>query len=278
MTAEPWPLAAAWGTTLTLGSCVAHPAGEWTETRRYGFGDLARAFQAPEIGAKDGRCYVPATFRGTHRRKDQAVRIDVAVLDSDAGADLATIRAAIEAQGWHGIIHSTHSHLTTQTAVAAQPARDWLAKHPGASVADYMAAAKGTLPSVTAGAEIVAEVPRGRGLDLIIRHAPCPGNSSILLPLAKPWLAENYPTQTRANAAWKERIEALPTRSSWTTTKAARTLRGCSSSPAWRRWTRSTNMKLSAVPTAISGPCRACRCWPERCRRMFRPGLFKLTL
>jgi hypothetical protein len=43
---------------------------------------------------------------------------------------------------------------------------------------------------------------------VFFKHQPCP-KFRVAIPLLRPWLAADYPSQDVANAVWKERIEAL---------------------------------------------------------------------
>lgn len=192
--------------TVTLGRNRMEM--RWTERRQFTFDAFAAALAEAPVGVKDGTCYTPATFTGTARRMDQAQQIDIVVLDADSGHTLDEIRDAVAGQGWRAIIHSTYSHLTTTTAIAAGAAEKWLAEHPQATPADYMLAKKGYLPRVVEGARIVNEVSEGSARNLIVEHAPCP-KFRIILPLARPWMAAEFESQAVANAAWRERIGAL---------------------------------------------------------------------
>lgn len=192
--------------TVTLGRNRMEM--RWTERRHFTFSEFAEMLRHAPIGSKDGTCYTPATFTGTARRMDQAQQIDIVVLDADSGHTLDEIRDAVAGQGWRAIIHSTYSHLTTTTAIAAGAAEKWLAEHPQATPADYMLAKKGYLPRVVEGARIVNEVSEGSARNLIVEHAPCP-KFRIILPLARPWMAAEFESQAVANAAWRERIGAL---------------------------------------------------------------------
>ena len=180
----------------------------WQDRRAVTFTELGDLLRQAPVGGKDGPCYTPAVFSGTVRRKDQATEIHVVVLDADCGHTLEEIRTAIAARGWRAIIHSTHSHLTDRSHLAAAPAEKWLTANPGASIADYMVAKAGYLPRVVAKAEMVDEVAEGAARNLIVQHAPCP-KFRVILPLDQPWIAAEFETQDLANAKWRERIGAL---------------------------------------------------------------------
>ena len=87
----------------------------WADVRTLPWSELTILLTRHEAGPKEGSGIVPATFSGTRRHKADAQRIDVAFLDSDAGATLQEITAAIGARGWAAVVSSTHSHLTTRT-------------------------------------------------------------------------------------------------------------------------------------------------------------------
>lgn len=181
----------------------------WNNKRSLTFAELAELVADAPVGGKDGTCYTPAVFRGKFRRMDDADRIDVVVLDADCGHTMQEIEAAVRAQGWRAIIHSTYSHLTDQTILAADAAEKWLAEDNGRTIAGYMASKRGYLPRVIQNATIVDDTTDENGRrNLVVRHYPCP-KFRVLLPLAEPWMAENYANQPLANAAWRERIGAL---------------------------------------------------------------------
>src|SRR5581483_2449436 len=109
--------AAAHGGPYQFTFGVYNQTSPWSEVRSLIWADLVRLLTSHETGAKEGRCLVPAMFRGTERKKAEADCIDVAFLDSDTGATLREIREAVSHHGWAAIISSTHSHLTTTTRV-----------------------------------------------------------------------------------------------------------------------------------------------------------------
>lgn len=191
---------------LTFGRSRAEV--RWQDRRSVTFTELGDMLRQAPVGSKDGACYTPAVFTGMVRRKDQAAEIHVVVLDADCGHTLDEIRDAITARGWRAIIHSTHSHLTERSHLAAAPAEKWLAANPGQTIAGYMVAKAGYLPRVVASAEVVDEVAEGPARNLVVQHAPCP-KFRVILPLDQPWIASEYDTQDLANAKWRERIGAL---------------------------------------------------------------------
>jgi hypothetical protein len=181
---------------------------KWQDRREIGFAELGAMLREAPVGPKDGPCYTPATFAGGARRKDQATEIHIVVLDADCGHTLDEIQNAIAARDWRAIIHSTHSHLTERSHIAAAAAEKWLAANPGQTIAGYMVAKAGYLPRVVANAHVVDEVAEGAARNLVVQHAPCP-KYRVILPLDQPWIAAEYQTQDLANAKWRERIGAL---------------------------------------------------------------------
>lgn len=189
---------------VTFGS--HNQTAPWSDVRRLTWAELADQLTHHEIGAKEGPCFVPATFRGGGRKKAHAQQIDIAVLDSDSGASLKEIQAALAARGWMGIISSTHSHGTSKTRVKRSHWAKFLAAadDPAVAAEQFLIREKSYLPSVATNAHIVGEDDE----NITFQHQPCP-KFRIVVPLARPWRASDYPTQGAANAAWKERIEAL---------------------------------------------------------------------
>ena len=196
------------GETVTITCARSHMETRWTDQRTLTFDELAKMLSTSVVGQKTGSCYTPATFSGGARRMDQAVRIDMAVLDSDTGATLQDITAALRKQGWRAIVHSTFNHLQVQTSVAAAPAEKWLSEAAGRTVEGYLIEKKGYLPRVARGAKIVNETRDGQVRNLVIEHSPCP-KFRVVVPLARPWIAADYPSQQAANTLWRERIGAL---------------------------------------------------------------------
>lgn len=175
----------------------------WTDRRSVAWQDLIGILTTHTVGRKEGTCIVPAVFRGDRRHKADADQIDTAFLDSDGGATLEEIAAAVRQHGWAAIIASTHSHLTTITKSKRSNWQRFLAECPlGAETAFLVD--KGMLPSIAAGAVIERETDEF----IFFRHQPCP-KYRVVLPLCRPWRAADYPSQDVANAVWKERMEGL---------------------------------------------------------------------
>ena len=175
----------------------------WTDVRDLTWPEIASLLTQHTVGAKEGSCVVPAVFRGTRRHKAEAEQIDLVVLDSDCGHGLTEIREAVVARGWCAIIHSTHSHLTTTTTASKANWQKALADCPIDAERQFLID-KGYLPGVSRGARIVAD----DGKHVVFEHQPCP-KFRVVLALARPWRASDWPSQDAANAAWKERIETL---------------------------------------------------------------------
>jgi hypothetical protein len=177
----------------------------WDDQRTLSWEDFSKLFETAPIGPKSGTCFTPAVFSGFQRKMDQAESIDIAVLDSDAGHTLDEIREAIDLKGWRAIVHSTHSHQTSQTVVAADGADTWMQKNNG-TIADYLLSRKGYLPQVVADAAIVDEQTDGNTRSYLVQHAPCP-KFRIILPLERPWRAADH--REVACAMWRQRIVSL---------------------------------------------------------------------
>jgi hypothetical protein len=179
--------------------------GPWDDRREMTWADLAIRLTQHEVGSKEGTCWVPATFRGTVRRKEDSERIEVAVLDCDAGHSLEEICASITARGWAAIVASTYSHGTTETRVTR---RQWdeairAADNPDRAATDLLLS-KSYLSSVSQGARVVRE----DGAYVVIKHEPCP-KFRIVIPLKAPWEVGELGNQADANAQWKLAIERL---------------------------------------------------------------------
>lgn len=181
---------------------------KWDVRREYDWPGLCALFATAPPGGKDGSCYTPATFKGAQRNMNEAAKISVAVLDSDCGHPLAEIERNVRAVGWRAIIHSTWSHLTDTTMLAADPCDKWMAANQGKTLGDYMGRAKGYLPGIVESATVASEEIDDTTRAYVVKHAPCP-KFRIILPLESAWVAGDYDSQALANAVWKERIRAL---------------------------------------------------------------------
>ncbi len=189
--------------TVTMGSAATQTT--WGQRGVFAWGDLAAMLTSHKPGGKEGSCIVPAVFSGTSRKKEEAAQIDVAFLDSDSGMPLVDIQANVTALGVEAVISSTHSHMTTRTKAKRSHWDKFFAANPEATVADFLRIEKHYVSAVTTGAE---PIESGDEDYVLIRHQPCP-KFRVAVPLARPWVASDYPSQAAANAAWKERIEAL---------------------------------------------------------------------
>jgi hypothetical protein len=177
---------------------------KWTDRRSVPWQELVRILTTHAVGRKEGSCIVPALFRGNRRHKADADQIDVAFLDSDGGATLVEIAAAMRSKGWTAVISSTHSHLTTTTKANRRNWQKFFSDCPINAEVAYLVEVKGMLPRAAAGAVVENETDEF----VIFRHNPC-CKFRIVLPLCRPWRAADYPSQDVANAVWKECIEAL---------------------------------------------------------------------
>jgi hypothetical protein len=178
----------------------------WTDVRALAWSDLCGLLTRHEVGPKKGSCIVPALFRGRRRKKADADRIEIAMLDSDAGTPLDEIAAALRALGWAAIISSTHSHLSVHTT-ATRLNWDRFKQAHGATpdlAQAFLQAERSYLPGIAAGARLVAETEN----EVLLEHQPCP-KFRVTIPLLHPWVAGSYPDQNTANAAWAQAIAAL---------------------------------------------------------------------
>lgn len=187
---------------FTFGA--AHTAVEWHDRRELTWARLIDLMTSHRPGIKEGACLVPAVFSGGSRKKEEATQIDVAFLDSDTGVTLAEIVGAVTRKGWAAIISSTHSHLTRRSEAKTSNWDRFFAKFPGSTPEDFLREEKGYRPEVARGAT-TAETIEDR---VQIDHLPCP-KFRVVIPLARPWKASDYPSQAAANAVWKEAVEAL---------------------------------------------------------------------
>jgi P4 family phage/plasmid primase-like protien len=178
---------------------------DWTDRRDLTWPELADFLTQHQVGPKEGTCIVPAIFTGTHRHKRDAARIDVAVLDSDAGYSFGEIKTALAEQGWAAVIASTHSHQTTRTKAKRSNWDKFLltAVDQRCAPADFLLD-KGYLRRVAEGATVVETTDEF----VIFEHQPCP-KFRIIIPLLQSWCAASYDDQLAANTAWMERIGAL---------------------------------------------------------------------
>ena len=189
-----------WGFTFSN----SHLGTDWSDFRRLTWPQLVEVLTSHVPGIKEGSCLTPAAFRGSRRHKSEADRIDVAFLDSDSGLSLAEIEAALKSRGWEGVVSSTHSHMSARTRVGLGNWDKFFSRHPDATAEQFLIESKGYLPRIAAGAHSVETTDEY----VFIQHQPCP-KFRVAIPLERPWLAADYPSQDEANAAWKERIEAL---------------------------------------------------------------------
>ena len=179
----------------------AHTATRWDDRHELNFDELVELLTTPQVGPKEGRCFMPGTLRVPQRKLENVEQISVAILDSDAGHTLDEIQTAAPILDAPSIAHSTHSHMKATTEIAAVPYEKWAGENPGASVEAYLLEKGKYLPRVLREARIVGEVMRGSARLLIVEHQPCP-KFRIVVPLADPWRTDYFITRGEANAHW----------------------------------------------------------------------------
>lgn len=176
----------------------------WPDRKALSWDRLVEIMTSHLPGPKTGPCIVPATFSGTSRKKDEATQIDVAFLDSDTGVPLDEIVRAVKKMGWTAVVSSTHSHLTRRSEAKQSNWDKFFKSNPGSEPEDFLREEKGYRPVIARGATTAETIDGIVQID----HWPCP-KFRVVIPLAKPWRAADYPSQAAANAAWKAAIEAL---------------------------------------------------------------------
>lgn len=177
---------------------------EWTDARSGIWGEFQTLLTTHQAGKKDGICYTPAVFRGVRRTKKEALKIGLGVLDCDTGETFTEIRKAITEAGYSAIIHSTYSHMTTETKVSRS---EW-DKSGYTDAAAYLRDFKYMRKTVANGAVLE---DRGDTETYTIVHNPC-SKFRIIIPLEKPWEASDYHSQEEANADWEKKIKSLAAR------------------------------------------------------------------
>jgi len=187
---------------VTIAGSMTQPL--WTDVDSNTWSDLEVVLTEHIAGEKDGHCYAPAVFDGDRRKNAKARQIDLIVLDMDAGDSRGELERAIGTMGWRAIVHSTHSHLYTETKVKRKDYDEWMASHPDASEADYLIAEKGCRPSIAAGAKELGHDDKF----VTIGHKPWPKWRVILCP-DRPWLRSDYATQAEAEAAWRTTLHSV---------------------------------------------------------------------
>ena len=69
-----------------------------------------------EQADKDGFAYLPGVLKGQRRINTAVESLGLVVFDCDRER-LASVREKAVASGWEGVLHTTHSHLTTSSIV-----------------------------------------------------------------------------------------------------------------------------------------------------------------
>lgn len=178
---------------VTLGQSSKQKT--WDDKRIITWSELSQNFTDHRVGEKDGHCFVPGVFTGKKRTKNQAKEIGLLVLDCDTGETLDQIQQSLQKMSWAGIIYSTHSHLTNVMEVSEKAYNDKGYTNPS----DYLINKKGMQDAVAHGSIITKSHDPNK---LIIQHNPCP-KFRVIIPLASPWRASDFPSQDVANSLWK---------------------------------------------------------------------------
>src|SRR5262249_48918110 len=81
--------------------------------------DFASHFlQHREVERKsDCGAYVPGIIRGDRRTKLAVCQLDWLIIDLDRGEDILAVIAAVRAKGLYALVHSTFSHMSSETDI-----------------------------------------------------------------------------------------------------------------------------------------------------------------
>src|SRR6266536_4781551 len=83
---------AMWSTTITVGADKRET--DWTTRQTFTWPALSDFLTTHVPVRKDGRCFCPATFRGSRRLQVDADQIGLAVLDVESGQTIDDAKAA----------------------------------------------------------------------------------------------------------------------------------------------------------------------------------------
>jgi len=182
---------------------------------------LANAVFSVKEGEKaQGNNWSPFQFKDGHRMAQNAIRADFMVLDVDLGYTAEEIAFGLEMRGWAGLIAPSPGYgKTSSTGIVswrfdAFQDKCFREDNPRNTVQDFLQEDGWMLPwlagTVTSHRTVVSTetvkttkgeyVQREKSL-LEVTHAPRP-KLRVVLPLAKTWRVENYPSYEAAAEAW----------------------------------------------------------------------------
>jgi hypothetical protein len=163
----------------------------------------------PQLGGKDGPCWIQGTTREDRRAAKNIDALYVIGLDCDAGHDIEELRAKVETKGWRAAIHSSFSHMKSETLVAVSAYDIWQRQHGNPGPEAYLREFKRMLPEIADGVTLDQEIVIDQeGQKYCIHHRPCP-KFRLVMPLARPWRASDFPSQDAAIRAWHGHIKAV---------------------------------------------------------------------
>lgn len=159
--------------------------------------------------------FVPGSLESDRRRAADVTELSAKVFDLDRGQNADEIRASLEAQHLYAIVHSTHSHGTTETEIR----KDDYRKYTGDTdvtvegLRRFLRNIRRLNSDIADSAEIVtAHVDGPNGPVCVVRHKPI-SKFRVVLPLCAPfrlrdWLARG---QTHADYSrhWKAKYAAV---------------------------------------------------------------------
>jgi len=143
-----------------------------------------------EIGQKkEGKVFVPGVIQGDCRKKTAVSELTALVIDLDKGEDLKEVNAAIRGKELYAIVHTTFSHLNSETEINVDAYRKFVGNNEVNSegLRRYLIEVSRYRPGVVENVEVVESYrDTAQGGVCVARHAPL-RKLRIVFPLLKPF-------------------------------------------------------------------------------------------
>ena len=149
------------------------------------FANLAEAFKRPQVSEeKEGAYLTQGRFKGKRRKDDRVLENSLMIFDFDKGGPLEDLEQEIIDRGYSAVIHTTHSHLKTESKISKA---DWkrvngeLSPDPDL-LEKYLLDSKGYHPAVVNNVALTNEDEK----HFSVSHAP-QSKCRVAFPLKEPY-------------------------------------------------------------------------------------------
>ncbi|WP_336486494.1 hypothetical protein [Methylobacterium nigriterrae] len=202
------------GQEITIAFAPNREAKKWPNSTLT-LGQFVNLMAKHQVGDKDGKSFLTGETIDKVRSKSAIRAMHLLGVDVDCGLDLAPVIERAKEKGLFTIIYTTHSHLKTTTEISQTQFTNWARKEKrdtevtAEGVRDYLVVVRAYTPATADTITDVRVQHTGKGMQILVEHAPMSKFRAILALDAPFVFAEQTGSHQEAMKAWGRKIRGV---------------------------------------------------------------------